>query len=148
MRHNPGRGIMAEFVRFRSHESVFGVEDIGVRKLNIISARRVERAVSAEAYVSRDGCEEALDGSGLLRGRRRRFRHRAWIEMRRQAIDLRGVEHAVGAHEAECFRRLLTGRLVDRGLLRAVEVDARLGGLALADLSAKLDGLAPRHPVA
>ena len=46
---------MPEFMRFRRHEPVFGVEDIGVRKLNIISARRVERAVSAEAYVSRNG---------------------------------------------------------------------------------------------
>jgi hypothetical protein len=55
MRHNQGYGIMAKLMRFRSHEPVFGVEDIGVRKLNIISARRVERAVSAEAYVSRNG---------------------------------------------------------------------------------------------
>jgi len=90
MRHNPGYGIMAEFVRFGGDISVLGAEGAAFWKLDIVSARREECTVTAMADISRYRSKEGLDGRCLHRGLRRCFGDRTGIEMRRQAFDLRG----------------------------------------------------------
>jgi hypothetical protein len=148
MRHNPDRGIMAEFVRFGGDISVLGAEGAAFWKLDIVSARREECTVTAMADISRYRSKEGLDGRCLHRGLRRCFGDRTGIEMRRQAFDLRGIENAVGSHEPDGFRRLLASRLIYVGLARAVEIDARLGRLTLAHLPAQFLSLTIGHPVA
>ena len=148
MRHNPGYGIMSEFVGFGGDISVFGAERAPLGKLDVVSARREECTVAAMTDVRRDRRKEGLDGRCLHGGRRRCFRERTGIEMRRQAFDLRGVEDAVGPHEPDGFRRLLASRLINVGLARAVEIDARLGRLTFAHLPAQFLSLTIGHPVA
>jgi hypothetical protein len=145
MRHNPGRGIMPEFVAPGREVSLDRVERVWPRQSDRVSARRVMRAVAAVDDADRDRVEE-----GLHPGRKCANRlgvRRLGIVMRWQPLDLRGVEHVVPLHEADRLLGRLTGLAIGVGLARRTVEHAERAALALAHMGAEFERLTEGHPV-
>jgi hypothetical protein len=103
------------------------------------------RAVAAVDDTDRDRVKEGLHPGGEFADRLgvRRFR----VVVRRQALDLRSVEHVVPLHEPDRLLCCLSSLAIGVGLARRTVEHAERAALALADMSAEFERLAEGHPV-
>ena len=145
MRHNPGYGIMPEFVAPGREVSLDRMERLRRRQGHRVGARRVMRAVTAVDHADRDRVEEGPHAGRELANRL--WVRRLGIVVRRQAFDLRGVEDVVPLHEADRLLHRLAGLAIGVGLARRGVEHAERAALALPDMSAEFQRLPEGHPV-
>jgi hypothetical protein len=97
MRHNPGHGIMRQFVRKRRGIALGIAESLEWRHLHIVGTFGIEGAGAAVSDVGMGRGKEPLGMvKPLHRGEGRRLRHRA--EICRQAFALFRIEDGVPLH--------------------------------------------------
>jgi hypothetical protein len=134
MRHNPGYGIMAKFMK--------GGGKIGVRRSELILVGQRDRVI-AKAITGAVAGNMPDRGAGIAQDRLGplvtlpRRRHRP-LRRRRQAFDLPGVEH----HRRPHARSLVAHHLSDRLAVRAEHGSAagiadRLQALPLPELDGR-----------
>ena len=103
------------------------------------------RAVAAVDDTDRDRVEE-----GLHPGRKCANRlgvRRLGVVVRRQPLDLRGVEDVVPLHEPDRLLWCLSSLAIGVGLARRGVEHAERAALALADMGAEFERLPESHPV-
>ena len=145
MRHNPGYGIMSELMTPGREVGLDRMKCLRRRQGHRVSARRVMSAVPAVNHADRDRIEECLH-SGRKCANRLGV-GRLGIVMRRQALDLRGVEDVVPLHEPDRLLGRFTGLAIGVSLARRGVEHAERAALALADMAAEFECLAEGHPV-
>ncbi len=145
MRHNPGYGIMAEFVAPGREVSLDRMECVWRRQGHRVGARRVMRAVAAVDDADRDRVEEGLHSCREFADRL--GVRRLGVVVRGQPLDLRSVEDVVPLHEPDRLLGRFTGLAISVGLARRAVEYAERAALALADMGTELERLAEGHPV-
>ena len=146
MRHNPGYGIMRQFMGERCIIVIVAGEQRDRRHSDAIGHGLVIGLRALVPQLGRNLREEGVEFVALSGGRH-------WLDRRRgeethgQVIDLVGVEHRKAFEDAACLVFLFaSGGIFDLfGITLVEDRDRRL--LALADLPAQFLGLAIGHPV-
>ncbi len=153
MRHNPGRGIMGQFVK-AGPIIVDRLKEGGLRRhLHPVERGHIKGAVAADVEIDSAGGDHFLgDGHGLALGQGRRIIDRRAVE----AVALVDVEHGEALEEGYRFAVLFIpvrggGKPSERGLIallghEPVGIDDGRAMLALADRPARAVRLAEGQP--
>ncbi len=145
MRHNPGYGIMRQFVGERGVIVIETVEQAGRRHRDAISSRLVVCLATLMAQIDGDGGEEGVE-LGLAPFRLDQFQRCGRMEALGQTFHLIGVEDRIGFQHPARFVALFAGvgRFNLLGVALVEDRDGRL--LALTDLRSERFGLIVGHP--
>jgi hypothetical protein len=145
MRHNPGYGIMRQFVCERGIVVIEPIEQADWRHRHAIRSRFIVCLAALVAQINGDGSEEGVE-LGLAPFGLDKLQCRGWMKALGKPFDLIGIEDRIGLQHPARFIGLFAGiggfHLF--GVALVEDRDGRL--LALADLGAKRLGLVIRHP--